>query len=154
MRPALAILALLLALAAPAAAFDPREALPDPALETRARGLSAQLRCLVCQNQSIDDSAADLAKDMRRVVRERLTAGDSDGQVIAYLQQRYGDFVLLKPPMKPETWLLWFGPLLVLLAAAGGLWIAWRRRRAVPAAGPVPLSAEERRRLAELTADR
>jgi cytochrome c-type biogenesis protein CcmH len=134
---------LLLALAGPALAVNPDERLADPVLEARARTLGKSLRCLVCQNQSIDDSNADLAHDLRILVRERLTAGDSDAQVLAYLQARYGDYVLLKPPVAPETWVLWFGPAAVLLAGAVVLVV---RRRAVPAA-PVPLSAEERARL-------
>ena len=110
-RPA-AMLALLLGLlAAPAmAALDASEMLADPALEARARALARELRCVVCQNQSIDDSAADLAKDLRRSLRARLLAGDSDEEAIAYLTHRYGDYVLLDPPLKPATWALWFAP--------------------------------------------
>jgi cytochrome c-type biogenesis protein CcmH len=129
--------------AAAANAVQPDEVLADPALETRARDLSKRLRCLVCQNQSIDDSDADLARDLRILVRERLKAGDSDREVLAFLVARYGDFVLLEPPVKPETWLLWFGPLAVLTAAGLGLFAASRRRtRAAPA--PAPLTAAER----------
>ena len=112
-----------LALAAPARAVTPDEQLPDPRLEARARALSQELRCLVCQNQSIDDSNAPLAHDLRVILRERLAAGDTDAQAKAYLVTRYGDFVLLRPPFQPDTWALWLGPFAVLLA--GG-----RRRRA------------------------
>ena len=110
-RPA-AIMALLLALvSAPAmAALDAGEMLADPALEARARALARDLRCVVCQNQSIDDSGADLARDLRRSLRARLLAGDSDEEALAYLTHRYGDYVLLDPPLKPTTWILWFAP--------------------------------------------
>ena len=110
-RP-LAILALLLALlSAPAqAALDASEILADPALEARARALAKGLRCVICQNQSIDDSGADLARDLRRSLRARLLAGDSDEEAIGYLTKRYGDYVLLEPPLKPATWALWFAP--------------------------------------------
>jgi cytochrome c-type biogenesis protein CcmH len=127
------------------AATGPDEILADPVLEERARDLARQLRCLVCQNQSIDDSDAELARDLRQIVRERLIAGDSDAEIIAFLTARYGDFVLLKPPVKPATWGLWFGPLAVLLVAAGGIAV-WLRRRPRETASP-PLSAAERARL-------
>jgi len=113
--------------AAPALAVHPDEVLADPALEKRARAISAGLRCLVCQNQSIDDSDAPLAGDLRRLVRTRLEAKDSDDQVIEYVVARYGDFVLLKPPLKPETAILWASPLIVLLA---GVFLAMRAGRA------------------------
>ena len=135
------------ALPATAAATNPDEILKDPVLEQRARDLSKQLRCLVCQNQSIDDSDADLARDLRRIVREQLVAGRSDAEVIDYLTARYGDFVLLKPPVKPATWGLWFGPALVLVIAAAGIVVYVRRRSAVPDAPTASLSREERRRL-------
>lgn len=128
------------------AATSPDEILADPVLEERARALSRQLRCLVCQNQSIDDSDADLARDLRQLVRERLVAGDSDAEIIAFLTARYGDFVLLKPPVKPSTWGLWFGPLAVLLVAGGGIVVYLRRRRPRDTAS-APLSAKERARL-------
>ena len=144
----LAALAMLLCLACGGAqaATSPDEVLADPALEQRARALGKELRCLVCQNQSIDDSDAELARDLRLLVRERLVAGDSDAEIIAFLTARYGDFVLLKPPVRPATWGLWFGPLLVLLVAGLGVAIYLRRRpnRTPPAA---PLSAEERARV-------
>ncbi|HEX6114946.1 MAG TPA: cytochrome c-type biogenesis protein [Geminicoccaceae bacterium] len=129
------------------AATNPDEILQDPALEQRARELSKQLRCLVCQNQSIDDSDADLARDLRRIVREQLLAGKSDGEVIAYVTARYGDFVLLKPPVKPATWGLWFGPALVLVVAAAGLAVYVRARTGRPDHRPADLDPEERRRL-------
>ena len=132
-----------------ALAVNPDERLADPALEARARSLGQELRCLVCQNQSIDESNADLAHDLRVLVRQRLAAGDSDAQVLAFLEARYGDYVLLKPPVDPATWALWFGPAAVLLAGIVGL--AARRRRQ-PAA-PAPLSAEERARLDRILAD-
>jgi cytochrome c-type biogenesis protein CcmH len=124
--------------------------LSDPALEARARTLSRELRCVVCQNQSIDDSVAEVAHDMRRAVRERLTAGDSDRQVIDYMVARYGDFVLLDPPFKPATLVLWLGAPAALLVALAGLLLAARRRRAALAAAPAPLSDAERARLDEL----
>jgi cytochrome c-type biogenesis protein CcmH len=145
-----ALIALLVGLAVPAIAVLPDERLADPALEARARALSQELRCLVCQNQSIDDSNADLAHDLRVLVRERLAAGDSDGQVLAYLTSRYGDYVLLRPPVKPTTWLLWFGPPLLLIVGGLAILVGWRRRRAEALARPVPLDADEQARLARL----
>lgn len=131
-----------------AVAVDPDEVLEDPVLEDRARDLSQILRCLVCQNQSIDDSNASLARDLRLIVRQRLVAGDSDEQVIQYIVDRYGDYVLLEPPVKGITYALWFGPVVLLLVAGGGLLIAARRRReAAPAEG---LNEDEKRRLARL----
>ena len=151
MRRPLALILLLLGLLAPqglTAATGPGEVLADPALEARARNLTKQLRCLVCQNQSIDDSDADLARDLRRLVRERLRAGDTDQEVIAFMTARYGDFVLLKPSVRPGTYLLWFGPPLVLLAAGAGAALYLRRRRDGGNDGPPePLSPDERARL-------
>ena len=117
---------------APALAVEPDEILPDATLEARARAISAGLRCLVCQNQSIDDSNAPLARDLRLLVRERLKAGDSDAQVMQFVEDRYGEFVLLRPPFNAHTLLLWLAPLVVLLGAVCG-----RRARArrPPAAG-------------------
>jgi|SRR5579862_1341857 len=115
--------------ASPVFAVLPREQLANPALEARARAISQELRCVVCQNQSIDDSDATLAHDLRLIVRERLRAGDSDEQVKAYIVRRYGAYVLLRPPLEPATVLLWFGPLLVLTAGAAGSWIYLRKRR-------------------------
>lgn len=132
-----------------ALAVTPDEMLKDPALEARARHLSQELRCMVCQNQSIDDSEAPLAHDLRVLVRDRLTAGDSDRQVLDYLVARYGDFVLLKPPFEWRTLLLWGLPPAALIAGMIGLFVALRRRRSL-IAEPAPLSAAEKRRLATL----
>lgn len=147
---ALLLLSALLLSAAPARAVQPDEMLADRALEQRARDISARVRCLVCQNQSIDDSNADLARDLRRLVRERLKAGDSDRQVLDFLVARYGAFVLLEPPRNRSTWLLWYGPF-VLLALGGVAVAAMARRRSRP--GLAPLSAEERSRLEALLSD-
>ncbi len=146
----LCLLALLFAL--PALAVEPSEVLPDPALEGRAREIGRALRCVVCQNQSIDDSVAEVARDMRRAVRERLVAGDSDSDVFGFMVARYGDYVLLKPPFKAGTLVLWLGAPLVLLIAGGALLIAARRRK--PIVPPTPLSDEERRRLDALQGGR
>jgi cytochrome c-type biogenesis protein CcmH len=144
-------IALVLAAPIPALAVLPSEVLADPVLEARARALSQELRCLVCQNQSIDDSNAPLAADLRVLVRERLVAGDSDQTAIEFLTKRYGDYVLLRPPVRPSTWPLWFGPLAVLATAAAGIVLFFRRRTA--AAGPTPLVPEDERRLARLMND-
>jgi cytochrome c-type biogenesis protein CcmH len=135
------------------AAIGPDEMLADPALEARARELTKQLRCLVCQNQSIDDSNAPLARDLRLLVRERLKAGDSDAAVIAFVVARYGDFVLLRPPVKATTWLLWFGPAALLLAGGVFVWLRARRRQAEPAVAAAPLDADEAKKLAALIGD-
>jgi len=129
-------------------AVQPSEILPDPVLEARARALSSELRCMVCQNESIDDSDAPLAHDLRVLVREHLKAGESNAQIRNYLVARYGDFILLKPPFKADTLLLWGTPLLVLLGGAAGIMLAMRRR-AQPLA-PVGLDPEEQARLADL----
>ncbi|WP_112663085.1 cytochrome c-type biogenesis protein [Microvirga flavescens] len=139
------ILLAVLSLSGAAHAVQPDEVLKDPALETRARGISSGLRCLVCQNQSIDDSDASLAKDLRILVRERLVAGDTDDQVRDFLVQRYGEFVLLKPTFKAHTILLWLAPFLVLILGGLGLLIAMRRKPARPA--PEGLAPEERKAL-------
>lgn len=140
---------ILACMAMPVLAVTPGEMLPNAQLEARARHLSAQLRCLVCQNQSIDDSDATLAGDLRQLVRERVTAGDSDDEVLAYLVARYGDFILLRPPFRPGTFLLWSTPVLaVLLGGAGIAWAAAQRRGLQPQADP--LSAADKDRLAEL----
>ena len=134
---ALAFVALLLS-PAPAHAVEPGEMLKDPALEARARQISQELRCLVCQNQSIDDSNAELARDLRVLVRERLAAGDSDAAVLAFVEARYGEFVLLRPPFKPHTLLLWLTPVLLLAGTAFVSSAAPARagRRAPPAPTP------------------
>ncbi|MEX2297069.1 MAG: cytochrome c-type biogenesis protein [Dongiaceae bacterium] len=145
------VLILCLIAAAPAFAVEPDEMLDDPTLEMRAREIGRELRCLVCQNESIEDSNADLARDLRLVVRERLLAGDSDEQVFDYVAARYGDFVLLQPPVKPATWALWFGPASILLIGGTVAFFYVRSRRAAPAV--LPLSADEEKRLAALTGD-
>lgn len=136
----------------PVRAIGPGEALEDAELEDRARDIGRRLRCLVCQNQSIDDSDAPLARDLRRLVRKRLTAGDSDREAVAYIHARYGDFVLLRPPVDERTWLLWFGPAAALLAAL--LFLLWRLRRPRPAAAPETLAPEEAARADALLRDR
>ncbi len=136
------------ALAPTAWAVEPDEMLKDPALEARARIIGRALRCVVCQNQSIDDSNAEVAHDMRRAVRDRLTAGDSDQRVYDFMVARYGDYVLLEPPFKAGTLVLWLGAPLVLLVAGGALLLAARRRRAI--VSPPPLSAEESAKLSAL----
>ena len=152
------ILAALLSLLAgisvtnPVLAVQPDEVLQDPALEARARALSAGLRCLVCQNQSIDDSDAPLAKDLRVLVRERLKAGDSDQEIIDFVVARYGEFVLLKPRFSTHTWLLWLATPLALLAGLAAIMLAHPRRRA-STEGPKPLSANEKRRLKRLVGE-
>jgi cytochrome c-type biogenesis protein CcmH len=130
-------------------AVQPDEILPDPALETRARNLSRELRCMVCQNQSIDDSDAPLARDLRLLVRERIKSGDSDGQVIDFIVARYGDFVLLKPPLTWHTALLWATPFLLLMAAMFAIWRNTTRSRADVgvALPPDVLSDDERAKL-------
>jgi cytochrome c-type biogenesis protein CcmH len=151
MRVVIAMLALLQA--APAFAVQPDEILPDAKMEERARNLSRELRCMVCQNQSIDDSDAPLARDLRLLVRERLKAGDSDKQVMDFLTARYGDFVLLNPPMNAKTFLLWVLPAGLLVLGGIVLIVAMRRRgnsaedSAVPAS---PLTAEEEQKIARL----
>ncbi len=147
------VLAALIALGAvPALAIVAGEELDNPVLEARARALGKELRCLVCQNQSIDDSNADLARDLRRIVRERLLAGDSDGEIKSYLVSRYGDFVLLKPPFKAKTYALWLGPALILLLGGAGVAVYVRRQGRRPETA-APLTDEERRRLERLLDD-
>ena len=140
----------------PALAVQPDEVLSDPALEARARALSRELRCMVCQNQSIDDSDAPLARDLRILVRDRLNAGDSDAQVLDFLVARYGQFVLLRPHFGADTALLWLAPAGVLAIGVIALvWFARRRRDAATAELPVDaLSEAERARVAELTGQR
>lgn len=150
MRRLLLPLALVVGLAVPAAAVQPDEILADPALESRARDISAGLRCLVCRNESIDESNADLARDLRVLVRERLVEGDSDAEVVDYVVARYGEYVLLRPTASGANLVLWIaGPVMLLIALAGaGVYVARRRRSAEP--GAVGLSEAEKARLAEL----
>ena len=147
----LALIALLIALGAPTAALavEPDEILKDPNLEARARHLSEELRCMVCQNQSIDDSAAPLARDLRLLVRERLTKGDSDNQVLDFLVARYGEFVLLKPRFELHNLLLWGLPPVVLVAGMIALFVTARRRQSTNLQAPA-LSAAEQRRITTL----
>lgn len=149
---AFAMLLILAALPAPVAAQHLEPTLPDPAAEARAREISKDLRCLVCQNQSIEESNAPLARDLRRIVRERVAAGDDNQAVRDYLVVRYGEWVLLTPRFNSRTLLLWIGPALLLLAGFAVVFALHRRnRRALALAPPpAPLSAEESRRLAEL----
>jgi cytochrome c-type biogenesis protein CcmH len=135
-----------------ALAVEPAERLADPGLEARARAISTELRCLVCQNESIDESHADLARDIRRLVRERLAAGDSDARATQAVVDRYGDFVLLRPPVKPATWLLWFGPVVLVLVAGLGTAV-WLRGRTRSPDAPAPLTEAERARLDRLLQD-
>ena len=154
MRRAAAALMGLTALAAAhaASAVQPDEMLKDPALEARARALSADIRCLVCQNQSIDDSDASLARDLRLLVREQIKQGRSDGEIRDFLVERYGAFVLLDPPLQGSTLLLWAGPAIVLLAGAAGLAIYFRNRRRSAPDGET-LSDDERARVERLLGD-
>ena len=136
----------------PARAVNPDEVLADPALEARARTLSAQLRCMVCQNQSIDDSNAELAKDLRLIVRERLARGETDAAVIDYVVSRYGEFVLLKPRFEGKTLILWGTPVLLLVAGGAAMLLAGRNRRHTRVTAD-PLSAEEEARLRSVLDD-
>ncbi|MDH5749001.1 MAG: cytochrome c-type biogenesis protein CcmH [Rhodospirillales bacterium] len=148
---------LLLVTVGPVGAVEPDEILANPVLEKRAREISKNLRCVVCQNQSIDDSNSELAGDMRVLVRERLVRGDADSEVIAYMVSRYGDYVLLKPPFKLATYALWFGPALIFILALLAVFLYYRRAGAGVGAGtvkaPPPLSFDEKRRLDELMKD-
>jgi cytochrome c-type biogenesis protein CcmH len=148
-RHLVATLAILLVAFSPVRAVEPGEVLADPALEARARRLSQELRCVVCQNQSIDESNAPLAHDLRVIVRERLVAGDSDAEVLAFVEARYGEFVLLRPRFKPQTVLLWLAPPL-LLAGAGIFLLRARSRRNAARQETAPLSPDEQRRLDDL----
>jgi cytochrome c-type biogenesis protein CcmH len=134
-----------------AVTVDPQ--LADPVMESRAREIGRELRCLVCQNQSIEDSGAPLARDLRLIVRERIAAGDSDAAVKDFVSARYGDWVLLKPPFNLRTLLLWAGPLILFAIAAAGLAVYYRRGRGLAGSPAAPLSATESRRLAELLKD-
>ncbi len=143
------IMAAFLLVALPAAALQPEELLADSALEARARAISQEIRCLVCQNQSIDESDADLARDLRRIIRERLTAGDTDAAVKDFLVARYGDFVLLRPPFRASTLFLWLIPFAVVVGGGVMLW-SIGRRKVIP---PERLTPEEQQRLEILTKD-
>jgi cytochrome c-type biogenesis protein CcmH len=147
MRRALLIAAAVAALAGAARAVEPDEMMADPKLEARAHALSRDLRCVVCQNQSIDDSEAPLAKDLRIILRERIAAGDTDDQAVAFLVARYGSFVQLKPPLRADTFLLWFGPFIVLALGGAGAFVYMRGRAPAKAA---PLTAAEEAELARL----
>jgi cytochrome c-type biogenesis protein CcmH len=153
-RAALAVVLLLGALAAvPAYAVQPDEVLDDPALEERARDISAGLRCVVCRNESIDESNATLARDLRLMVRERLVAGDSDAEVVSFIVDRYGEYVLLRPTLTGSNIALWVAPFLILLAGGGLALVYIRRRAASPAPTEAALSAEEQARLKDLMGD-
>lgn len=138
----------------PARAADPAEMLKDPKLEARAENLGKELRCLVCQSESIEDSNADLAKDLRIIVREQIQGGKSDAEVKKFVVDRYGDYVLLRPPFKATTLVLWLGPFVLFVLGLGAVWAFYRRRGATqnPAA-PAPLSEAEKRRLDALLKD-
>lgn len=144
------VLALLIALGQPALAVQPDEMLPDPAQEARARAISAGLRCLVCRNESIDESNADLARDLRILVRQRITAGDSDAQVVQYLVDRYGEYVLLKPTAGGANLILWIAGPAMLVLGLGGAFVYLRRRRSAPEPEAAPLSDDEKSRLSEI----
>jgi cytochrome c-type biogenesis protein CcmH len=154
MKTTLAVVVIVQLVLCPALAVLPDEVLKDPVLEARARVLSQDLRCLVCQNQAIDDSNAPLARDLRIIVRERLTAGDSDAQVIEYLVSRYGNYVLLKPPFQSDTALLWLAPFIMMLTALGVSLVYLRRRKHDTDRAPVEaLSDDETHILNSMTQD-
>jgi len=154
MRRIMAAIVALMLVAVPAVhAVQPDEIMADPVKEARARDLSRELRCMVCQNQSIDDSDAPLARDLRLLVRERIAAGDSNGEVLDFLVARYGEFVLLKPRFERQTLLLWLVAPLLLAAGGFALWRQNRRRTQAAADLPPPLTPEEQARLAALMSD-
>ncbi|MDB5630572.1 MAG: cytochrome biosis protein CcmH [Tardiphaga sp.] len=156
-RMSQALVVAFLVLTSPGHAVQPDEVMPDATQESRARNLSRELRCMVCQNQSIDDSDAPLARDLRLLVRERISAGDSDGKVLDFLVARYGEFVLLKPRFNPHTLLLWLLPPLALVGGGAALWIHQRRRvRASVKADPrdLALTADEEARVLRLLGER
>lgn len=146
----LVVVLLMMVLALPAFAVQPDEILPDPAMEARARDISADLRCLVCQNQSIDDSDAPLARDLRILVRERLLAGDTNQEAVSYIVDRYGDYVLLKPPFNAETLLLWVTPLGALAIGAVIVVVFMHRRSGEPVVMAQALTEDEKARLKDL----
>jgi cytochrome c-type biogenesis protein CcmH len=147
------LLLVLIALGGIARGVEPGERLADPALEARARAIGSELRCLVCQNESIEDSNADLAHDLRVLLRQRIAAGDTDQQAIDFIVRRYGQFVLLKPRLEPATYALWFGPPAVLILAVIAIALNLRRRRDQTGARPAPLDDAERQRLAKLLSE-
>lgn len=151
MRVILAALLMFCALTAPVFAVEPGEKLADPVLEARARDISKELRCLVCQNQSIDDSDADLAHDLRVLVRDRLVAGDSNAEVLAYIVARYGQFVLLRPPFEPATLILWLAPFGIVVIGGAALFLVLRRRKGQ--SSPQPLDLEEKSRISKILDD-
>ncbi|NIY75565.1 cytochrome c-type biogenesis protein CcmH [Thalassospira sp. HF15] len=134
----------------PVLAVNPDEMLSNPVLEERAREISKELRCLVCQNQSIDDSDAELARDLRVLVRERLVAGDDNQEVIDYIVARYGDYVLLNPPLKPETYILWASPVVLVVLALLAVFAFYRRKQRDGSSASASLSKDEQDRLDEL----
>lgn len=146
----LAILLLALSLSWPALAVQPDEVLDDPVLEERARDISSGLRCIVCRNESIDESNAELARDLRLLVRERLVAGDSDEEVVSFVVDRYGEYVLLRPPMRGSTIALWLAAPVLLVLGLGLAAVYIRRRAAAPAPTEQALSEEEAARLKEI----
>ncbi len=150
MKRTLLSLILLVAAAGAAHAVEPSERLANPLLEARAEAIGEELRCLVCQNELIEESGADLAHDLRVILRQRIAAGDTNAQAIQYIVARYGQFVLLKPPVEPATYALWFGPPALLLLAGAGTFAYLRRHRPGREAGPAPLSTAERHRVDEL----
>lgn len=149
----LALLVFVVLSALPAYAVRPDEMLADPAQEARAEAVGRELRCLVCRNQSIEDSEADLAHDLRVVVRRRIAAGDSNAEIVAYIRSRYGDYVLLRPPLDAGTLLLWAGPAVILAIGAVGIVLFYRRRRSALAGAVAPLSRDEEERLAHIVGE-
>ncbi len=153
-RPLFLLVFLLLLAPGLALAFSADEALDDPLAEARALRLHDELRCPVCQGQAISDSNAELARDLRRIVRERIASDDTDDEVFDYLVERYGDYILLRPPVKPTNYVLWFGPAIVFIGGAGGLWyFLIRRPRRRPQSAPTPLNEAERKELERLSRD-
>jgi cytochrome c-type biogenesis protein CcmH len=148
--PGMLLLSLMVSVGTARAVSDPSELLANPAQEARAEAIGQQLRCLVCQNESIEDSSADLARDIRTIIRQQVVAGRSNRQIIGYMVQRYGTFILLKPPFDALTALLWGTPVIALLLGLGIALGAVRQRRRRPQPGPAPLSEAERARLESL----
>lgn len=148
-----AIVALLVGAGADAGAVQPDEVLDDPALEARARAISAEVRCVVCQNETVDTSNAGVARDLRLLIRERLVAGDTDEEVLQYLVDRYGDFVLFRPPLRADTAILWFSPFVLLFGAAIGAFVFLRRKPASPRSAVTPLNVDEEAALAMLESE-